>query len=755
MFDFMRRYPDDSFSVWYKNNHYISKSKDELEQEFMVYLPSYIWTKVKPIDESFIEVLPTIKYSKRQVVKKYTTDKIDFVTWSPVTQRWLPKSEAYKNPEYEKLMKQSLVSGSKEEGLFELLTKMTAFHMETQINSVTKARLEWFIPSVLPRTLEGNIISNAYSKFVDKKNTFEEGEGNYEDVKPEDLTLKQKLMKFMRRISDYISTGDWKPAETVRFDEKSGQYVEVKKEIPVMYTGYMDPNDVSKDVVMTSLLFRESVNKANELRNNLPTMNLLEKILEASPNQKNRLEALKFIKDNKFHGINKQYEVGKKLDDFLRGLRKIYRVGSQSDIFGFFNTIKNSFQGRLQNYINAEFHGWSSGKAMRKAASYHKNNLWFFLAESEKPLAERNKDWFIQAFMDPGNFDKLLMYTQPGAMKNFASDNFNFLATATFEYAISVNALYSHLFYKEVYRISPSGEKEVKTLYDVIKIENNQPVIEPGWTDQYGREIDSSYLIRMKTQLTSILEYTQGKTAEMTKLNTTTIGTAVLFFKSWLIPSLRRRFDIKRANYVLDRDVEGYWLTFARLSLLMLKNLKAYGESNWNTFTEEDKANYFTALREITVMLVSGMVIALGFGFDPDDKDKYKKVKEMDFFSQTALLIAVQTKLETEALSPVQFLKLEGGLISPILSEAPKYFTNPVIGMPIISDTLKLADNLFKLLSGEEGSYYDRNMPQYNIKKGESKAYHFFLKLAQLDDLLYTWENPEGRLEVLVGMAKR
>ena len=187
----------------------------------------------------------------------------------------------------------------------------------------------------------------------------------------------------------------------------------------------------------------------------------------------------------------------------------------------------------------------------------------------------------------------------------------------------------------------------------------------------------------------------------------------------------------------------------------MLKNLKAYGESNWNTFTEEDKANYFTALREITVMLVSGMVIALGFGFDPDDKDKYKKVKEMDFFSQTALLIAVQTKLETEGLSPVPFLKLEGGIIPPILSEAPKYFTNPVIGMPIISDTLKLADNLFKLLSGEEGSYYDRNMPQYNIKKGESKAYHFFLKLAQLDDLLYTWENPEGRLEVLVGMAKR
>jgi len=756
--DFVELYPNDSFSEWFLANHYVGTKKNFFEQEVVAaYYPSYIWTKVEPIDSTLVEVIPTIKYGKREIKQAYHTKKIDFVTWSPVTQRWLPKSSKYKNPKYEELMQRSRVKGSKEEGLFELLNKMTAFHLETQVNSVTKAKLEWFIPSVQKRALEGNIITNAYGKFIDRGNTFEEKEGNFEQSEKVAPTAKQRLKQFMSRISSYLESGYWQAPETVRFDERSGQYVEVKREIPVMYTGYMDPEDVSKDVLMSTVLFRESVNKANELRNNLPTINLLEKILANTPNQKNRAEAIKFIKENKFHGVNKQYEVGKGLDDFLRHMRKLYRIGSQSDLFGFFNTIKNSFQGRLQNYINAEFHGWSSGKAMRKAASYHKNNLWFFLGESEKPLDQRSKDWFLQAFINPGNFEKLLLYTQPGAMKKFSSDNFMFLSTATFEYAISVNALYAHLFHKELSRTSPSGEKEVKKLYDIITIKDNQPFIDPneGWVDEIGRPIDSAYLIRMKTQLTSILEYTQGKTAEMTKLNTTTIGTAVLFFKSWLIPSLRRRFDIKRANYVLDRDVEGYWLTFARLSLLMLKNLKAYGESNWNTFTEEDKTNYFTALREITVMLVSGMVIALGFGFDPDDKDKYKKVKEMDFFSQTALLIAVQTKLETEGLSPVPFLKLEGGIIPPILSEAPKYFTNPVIGMPIISDTLKLADNLFKLLSGEEGSYYDRNMPQYNIKKGESKAYHFFLKLAQLDDLLYTWENPEGRLEVLVGMAKR
>ena len=56
---------------------------------------------------------------------------------------------------------------------------------------------------------------------------------------------------------------------------------------------------------------------------------------------------------------------------------------------------------------------------------------------------------------------------------------------------------------------------------------------------------------------------------------------------------------------------------------------------------------------------------------------------------------------------------------------------------------------------GDEGAYYEMNQPAYNIQKGDSKFSHYGLKFLQVDNILYSVDNPEGKLVTVIGMMKR
>lgn len=758
-YSFLKEHPDSEFALWFKRNHYLRKEMVEnplydplsntIEPEYIpkeIYVPTYIWTRITPTDESMIKVVPGNKYSDRQVKKEYQTKKIEGLTYSSVTNRWLPKSAQFKNEAYSNLFKDKT-----KKPLAELLEMLTKFHFDTQVDGLSDAKIEYFLPSIAKRSLEGNVITNTFNDFLDRNNRFEEGEGNYNE-KP--TTIREQTMNRLRSFRQQILDG-LSPESTSRVNPRTNKIEEKRMRLAVKYSQYMEPSVASKDVISTLILFRESANQSKKMKELLNTTILTKALLEDQPTQKNRLEAVKFLEDTRFFGQNKVYEVGKTLDDALSGLRKIYSLGSLSDFTGFFNNVKNGFAGRLQNFINSDFAGWSSAASMRKASGFWKNNLFYYLSESEKTPDQRSKDWYIQTYYNPMGLQDILMFTRPGAAKRFGSQYLMRWSQHVFEYAVSNNALYAHLFHKKVQR-TVNGKVEQKTIYDILVVKDNRLVVEEGWFDEYGREIKNDYLIKSKSMLSSILEYTQGKVQDKIKLNTTTIGASVLFFKNWLIPMLRRRFDKKRANYVLEKDIEGYWMTFRRLIMDMYLNLRNHGETHWASFTNEERANFMTAVKEMAVMAISSAIIALLFDFDIDDEDKFKKLKEKSYFEQVALLMAIQTKLETESLSASPFFKLERKLgVPPVLTEASKFITNPVIGMAMLNDSWKLIETTLDVIDGDKSAYYDRNLPFYNIESGDSKSMHYLLKIAQIDDIQYTWDNPEGRIAVYISMLKR
>jgi len=744
---------DNAFTQWYHRNHLIKSYKDAFGEERSSITPTYLWMKIEPSDSKFVLTVPSAKYSQRVVKPEFQTVKENWVTWNPITYRWLPKSQKYFNPAYRKLQNSQ---NSRDIGLYQALRTLTDYHLKTQETAPKEARLEFGIPYVKKRGFEasGQYLKNMYNEFIDKNNRFEEGEGNFDEtVEPESPKgIKNKLISW---INGWIGEKEQDKEDTSRISRYT--------RIAVPYSHYAELENVSKDIVFTTTMFGFSTAKSTKMLHTLPTFRLLEDVLQNTQitkdskgrpvsNNVNRLKAVQFAQDHYIYGVNKQYELGKNgkyIDRALTVIRKANTWGSLGWPFGIANTLKNNLQGRLQNLIGGKFGDWSSNSSMRKAAANMNTNFFKYLTEVENP-EKRGLDYQIITWFNPGGMNNISEVIHKGGSKRIMQDRHIMIMNESMEFAISTNLLYGHLYHVKVKK----GD-EIKDLHSILRFDGTLKA-EEGWVDyKTGRPVDEDYLIDTKLAFKTAAEYVQGKIADKTLLGTYTIGQALLYFKNWLIPMIRRRFDSKKENYMIGEDIEGYWKTFLRLNLTMMRDLMRDGKMYWHTFTPEEKRNYITTLNEVAFVVISSLLIGLVYGFDADDPDKYKKLKENSYAENLTLLIALQAKAETEMLTVMPFWNVESQVIPPVLTELPKIIMNPTIGFSIVNDLWKTINAGYGQITGDESAYYDRNMPAYNIEKGDSKFIHYGMKVFQIDNIVYSLDNPEGKLQTMIGMMKR
>ena len=748
---FIEDNPDHPFSIWFKNNHIDKSYFNGIGERVSSITPTYIWHKIEPTDSKRIHTVPTFKYSTRKVKEKYVTKKTP-ETYHPVI-GWLPKSPEFLNEKWMALHKST---NRKDIGLTKILKLITDFHLSTQENTgVREGKLGFGLPYIHLQMFEGGVKESLY-QFFDVRNRFEKGEGNYEeseDGETKPLSVKDRFKSLLNTAVDWLE-GNKK--ETTR--SKVAR-------VAVPYTQYIDPQQVTKDVLLSVVMFRAGVNKADRMMKNLSLFNIIEDVLENPPkvdskgrikdSNSNRIAALRFAREHWIYGVNKKYELGKDtgktIDAILRFIRKVNTIGSLGLPAGGLNVIKNNLQGRFQNIIGTRFANWSDSKSMRKASANFNINFFKYLAEAEKPLDKRGIDFHIISFFNPTLDWNIQNNLLKGAFKRVGRESHIMLFNNAMEYSIAVNTLYGHLYYVKVK--DESGN--IKSLYDILEIRDNKLQVKPGYTElRTGKEITNEYLLETKLAQKTVQEYVQGRISDKTVLSMTTIGQSILYFKNWLIPMLRRRFDAKRPNYMVGEVVEGYWRTFFRMSIIMLRDMVSDGKAYWNTYTEEEKRNYITTLQEIAFMALSLALLSLVLGFNADDPDKFKKLKQASYIKKLGVLLAVQAKNETEALSAMPFLNVEKSAVPPILTEGSKWLTNPTIGLSLIDNTWKTINYTYSLVLNEDGAYYDKDMPQFNIEKGDTKAGHYFKKLIQLDDL-FNEINPDSKLRVVIGMMKR
>lgn len=205
-----------------------------------------------------------------------------------------------------------------------------------------------------------------------------------------------------------------------------------------------------------------------------------------------------------------------------------------------------------------------------------------------------------------------------------------------------------------------------------------------------------------------------------------------VFMRKWFTPMFVNRFGgeidfsegvrkmkiNKRYNFGLGKTSIGFYLnTFKAVTELIKSKGKYY--QYMPADQKRDMIRFATeGLKIITFALIASML----FGYDPDDKDRFKKIKERSgafgtdefktwgFIENQALLLTLGVLSETSAfvpLPPIAGVSLGLDDYIKIGSTTTSAFGNT------LSLYAKIFDSTFKLLSGNEKAYYTRDEGSY------------------------------------------
>jgi hypothetical protein len=761
---------EENFLSFYSKNHILTtyevlnpKTK-KLETKTKI-RPSYIWMKIEPKNDEDILVVPSYRYNRRDFkqsaqveyegVKKsfqLKNEKVDFVNWDPIKKRWLPKLKGeYINKEYARLKN----SGAVQDQLkFKFLQNITKLYLEEQLNSGTpvEGRMGYTLPYLHKRYTEGGAFSTLLKQVGQATNPTEEGEENRNKLKKKfgEKTWKQRVMSYLRGLAG-METEEQEATQVVSTDFLGNRI----KRVNVPYTSYLEPENVTNYSIASVVNFIEGLNKTRALVGASKELDLLTKILEMQPpfeknmvnkngervsaNSNRRATIVDEMVNRVLYGDSKEYELGEFIDKATRYLRG-YTVGFSQSILNPSNGLKNWMQGQLTNLITGTYAGWANEKGITKAMASAKTSYITYLHEMKQK--EKSLDFQLLTLfnltVETNITDKL---TYSGYKRETGIDNMFMLSSKASEFSISATLLYSHFFSKE---ILINGEK--KTLYDVFYLDNGKLSFKDGAIDPVtNKPIDRDYMINLSLRAKVINEHVANKTFTTTFADRYTTYKNLMFFKSFLIPAIRTRFVKKRKNLALGTEIEGFYRVFGRYLMRELVSVIEDKRLTSVTMTAQEREASRIILKDAIVSLSTLLLISFVFGFDTDDEDRYKKLKENSWLTNFLLLTILNAKKETDALTVYPFLNIQNNLTPPVIAETWNYVTEPFIGFTAV-DKFKSVINAISSFPTESGTY-TRNMPQYFIEKGDTKLEHTVRKFLPIDAILYI-ANPNLKIQV-------
>ncbi len=731
------------FQEWFKNNHLVKMKYDsDTKQKHPYWTPTYIWMRIEPNNDSHVLVTPGYKYSDREykdfakveyngVSKDYQlkTIKTDN-TWDDVLKEWLPKSSKYRNEEYFKLKNST---DPKDQLHFKYLTLLTQHHLKIQEDAGRDGKLGYKVPSLHKRYTEGGAMSTLWKQFVEKVNPVEAGESNLTDTKKKSLT---------DRVKAFIGLETKEQEDQKIKTDLLGNPIQ---KLFVPYTNYLKPEDTTRDTLVAVVNYGEGLERTKALIENIPELNLLEQLLEQfQPYEKGvvnqrgdrvptktnvRLDLVRNMKRVKLYGDVKDFELGKNVDRITLALRHYTTFFSQS-ILNPANAFKNYLQGQMTNIISASVNDWATPKTIAKAMKDSKTSYAVFLNELTKPT--RSLDFQLITIFNPLLSREINELFTGSAFKRNVTDinKMSMMSSEATEFSVLTTLLYSHLYHKEV-----TINGETKKLYDVFELRNGKIGLKENAYDG-ERLIDQDYLNDLILRTKTVMEHVQGKQWNPTIAQRYTLWRNIEFFKKYFIPKLRERFVQKRKNLSLGTDIEGFYITFAKmLTREVYFLLNEHRFTQFSTNPQEARAARMMA-KELVTMMITYFLITFLFGYDDDDKNRFKKLKKKSWAENFALLIMLNAKRETDSVSAIPFFNIEENITPPLFNETYNFIKQPFIGFGLYDTTRKILDSGFAALIGSQGATYNVNQPQYFIEKGDYKVGHYVKKLTGYNDVL-------------------
>jgi len=181
------------------------------------------------------------------------------------------------------------------------------------------------------------------------------------------------------------------------------------------------------------------------------------------------------------------------------------------------------------------------------------------------------------------------------------------------------------------------------------------------------------------------------------------------------------RSKTNKGGYVYDTELgdvtRGFYITGFKA---ILENIKTLGKY-YNLMSKEEKQAVIKMTTEGMFVMILALAVGLIFGYDPDDEDRFKKLREKQKDSMAGYI-------SNHLLYQILAIRSENQTFIPYLgfkewinfTDKTTIATGPTLGL-----YSKILMDLFYLTTGDERAYYKQDVGPYSWQEeGRSKIYN-------------------------------
>lgn len=754
---------DPKFKQWFMDNHIQKEvyNKEISANEFQ-WERLYVWNVTRPNDASMMETtevmdeegnvkeniqgLPVMRFYTRKVKPEYRNKKI---VGSTVDNRgkWLPKTveqgafdNKYINEEYYRLMEE-------DPKLFAALEKMKEHHLGNQTGLNRHSKLYLDVPRFMKRDLE------VYqTKGIGKKQ----------------MNL---ITHYAKRTKEFFKGAKDDPEEGYNYDDefnlvRMDMFDNEETKVPIAGLYDLDHEDVSLNVTESMMRYMLSAERQKQLVEISPFARSLQRLIN-NP----ELGTRDFDEINKQGLVSRVVRVFKK-DKDLNVRKKAVNAfierefegqkmaGKTGDIpwvnktanllfkrasFSFFalnipSALKNAFGAKFQGMIEA-----SAGEHLNHL-TFAKGEGWSFntmrqISQQIYKRGPKSLNIQITELFDPAQgryeeqFGENLSRT---SLKDTANLSWLYSSRKWLELQATFQIFGGMMYHKKIERTVDGQTKKIPYMeaWEVRdgKIQLKEGV-DPSWGVTYdteGNQITGAEFKKFRNKMHQVQNNLQGAYSQFDQPEAQRYLAYRMtsYLRRYFTPMFVNRFGFKgrmwdpqpRLNPGLGDVHQGYYVTFLQT---VAETVKKLGR-NLPYMTPGEKRAAYKTTTEVAALSMLYPLMLLLFGWDPDDDEKYQKLREksghipflfapedkdhpfdpMGYLENHALFLMMNIRAENE-----QFLPFPGYGLDDLtaLTDVKSIAFGPT------TDTYStLVEDMANIATGSDAAYYKREVGPYN-----------------------------------------
>jgi hypothetical protein len=772
-------------------------------EEKHYYVRIKAWNVIVPSDDKYIEthtltdadgqtitldVLPNKKYRSFKLKDKpedgYVTPKVtvlEAIKAGDITKanwdgnNWLPNLNAI-DPETGqpnvKFASQEFIRIKNDPAQYALLMKLLEFHWENQTGHNRSDALGFEIPRFLRTDLE-----NIQKRRAIKTNT--------ENGDDEELQKDNRFQVWVSRVKKFFTRSTEDQEDDMNPHEKSKMMIytdaleaDVEK-IPIRGMYNLELNETSLDILTGLTKYMYSLKRKEKLVKMNPIARTLQKVLADPDNavkENNTWNKRKFKNQNLLTrvGIKGKYVREQAINNFIeREFEGKVQTGFGSESallqslsgslmklssFGYFalnmqSAIKNSMGARMQAMIEGAAGIYFNHRDYAKG-TYWSNKTMAEISFQIYKYGPKSLNVQMTELFDPvqARFEESITRGDK-AMRTPLSDVVNSplsLLTNTRKWT-ELNAQYSifgALLYAQKVQQTIDGHTVTIPYMEAWEIADGNIQLKEGIDKEWAPGGKKFKLVKNRVHAVSNDLNGAFSKFDYAEADRYFLFRQMMFLRRWFTRMLMNRFQVTggwapkgwKPRYDVGRN-DVYMGYYTQAIRFLVVDLLKQGGKAFTYMSKEEKAAFMRIGMDTAIIIIMQLVIAFVFGFDTDDPDKYKKLRERsgafpmlgvadsdtDFHlggwvANNALVTLMGIKQEQ-----VQWIPFPGGGLTNYMEWLE---LQPLAMRNTVMNFVKAANQLVNFVEGDDKAYYVRSVGPYEWQQEEApKIVNFIAKI--------------------------